>query len=109
MACDPKQCSLGEDGTLTDFSGGSGNIEDSGTYELVKVCDQAATPKVFRVAVKLQKSGTPMINKIMAVYVFFDDVMITISNTHEVWVSSLVCFHALMYSNKRVVPEILGP
>ena len=89
MACDLKQCSLGGDGTLSDFNGGSGNIEDPGTYELVKVCDQAVTPKSFRVAVKLQKSGTPMINKIVAVYVFFDHVMISISNKHEVWVSSL--------------------
>ncbi|KAM3858157.1 IgGFc-binding protein-like [Diretmus argenteus] len=86
MGCHLKRCILGANGTLTTFSGEAGTITDPGTYEMIQVCDQTLTSEWFRVVVKLEMC-TPGVNTIMAVYVFFDNLIITMDNKRDIWIN----------------------
>lgn len=86
MGCFPQQCVLGLNGTLTAFNGESGTVTVPGSYELIQSCDQSQTSDWFRVVVKLE-TCIPGVNSVVAVYVFFNEVMITFNNKHDIWVS----------------------
>lgn len=86
MGCHPQQCVMGPNGTLTAFNGESGIVTVPGAYELIQSCDQSQTSDWFRVVVKLE-TCTPGVNSIVAVYVFFNEVMIAVNNKHDIWVS----------------------
>ncbi|KAF7670088.1 hypothetical protein LDENG_00056670 [Lucifuga dentata] len=86
MDCYLQQCFLGANGNLTLFNGESGTITKPGAYEIIQNCDQTLTSHWFRVVVKLEMCS-PGVNTIMAVYVFFKDVMITVNNKHGVWIN----------------------
>ncbi|XP_056154019.1 IgGFc-binding protein-like [Lampris incognitus] len=87
IGCYPQQCVLGAGGTLTLFSGEAGSVTEPGFYEILKVFDQAAASDWFRVVVKFDLCGTPAVNTVMAVYIFFDETVIAINNQHAVWVN----------------------
>lgn len=87
--CYLKQCMMTADGTFTPISGEAGTIAAPGAYEIIKVCNQSSTSEWFRVVVKLEICGNPGVNMLVAVYVFFNDLMITINSKHEIWVSWL--------------------
>ncbi|GLD63936.1 IgGFc-binding protein-like protein, partial [Lates japonicus] len=84
MDCFPQQCFLDANGTLTAFNGDSGTVTVPGAYEIVESCDQSQTSDWFRVVVKLEMCS-PGVNTIVAVYVFFNDMMITVDNKHNIW------------------------
>lgn len=84
--CYRQQCFLKANGTITTFNGESGTITMLGAYEIIQSCDQSQSADWFRVVVKLE-TCTPGVNTIVAVYVFFNDVMIALNTKHDVWVS----------------------
>ncbi|XP_075995597.1 IgGFc-binding protein-like [Genypterus blacodes] len=86
MGCYLQQCFLGSNGTITPFSGDGGTITKSGTYEIIQNCEHNQTSHWFRVVVKLERCN-PGVNTILAVYVFFKDVMITVNYKHGVWIN----------------------
>ncbi|XP_040909680.1 IgGFc-binding protein-like [Toxotes jaculatrix] len=86
MGCLPQQCFLDSNGTLTAFTGESGTITVPGAYEIIQSCDQSQALDWFRVVVKLEMC-TPGTNTIVAVYVFFSEVMITVNNKHDIWIN----------------------
>ncbi|XP_047461425.1 IgGFc-binding protein-like [Mugil cephalus] len=88
MACYAQRCLLGSSGTLTAFNGNGGTVSVPGSYELTRNCIQSQTSGWFRVVVKLDKC-TSGLNTIMAVYVFFSDMMVTINYKHEVWINGI--------------------
>lgn len=79
---------MGQNGTLTAFNGESGVVTVPGAYEIIQNCDQSETTDWFRVVVKLNMC-TPGVNSIMAVYMFFNDVMIIVNNKYDIWVSAI--------------------
>lgn len=86
--CYPSQCVLGVGGIFTFYSGGIGQITATGAYEIVRVCNGILQFEWFRVVADVQicaTGGTPIT---AAVYVFFDDLVITINNKQEIWVST---------------------
>ncbi len=85
MGCYIQQCSMDSNGTLTAFMGETGTISVPGYYDIIQHCNQSQTDW-FKVVVNIQMC-TPGVNTIMAVYLFFDDMMITLSNKHSIWVS----------------------
>lgn len=86
MGCYIQQCFLGSNGTLTTYNGEVGTIMVPGAYEISQSCSQSQTLDWFRVVVKVEMC-TPGVNTILAVYVFINEVMITVTNKHDVWVS----------------------
>ncbi|KAI3358666.1 hypothetical protein L3Q82_015078, partial [Scortum barcoo] len=86
MGCYLQQCSLGSNGTFTPFSGEGGTITAPGAYNIIENCNQSQTSDWFRVVVKLEMC-TPGVNTILAVYVFFNEAMITVNSKHEVWIN----------------------
>lgn len=86
MGCHAVQCLLSANATLTEFNGTGGLITVPGAYEMIKSCDVNSTSDWFRVVVKLE-ACTPGVNTIVAVYVFFNQGMITINSKHDIWVS----------------------
>ncbi|XP_070702064.1 IgGFc-binding protein-like [Pempheris klunzingeri] len=84
MGCYVQQCLLDANGTLTAFNGDSGTIKVPGAYEIIQKCDQSQALDWFRVVVKFE-TCTPGVNTIVAVHVFFSEVMITVNSTHGIW------------------------
>lgn len=84
--CFPITCSLEGNGTLTSFVGDNIFL-DTGAFDIVKVCDPNVTDQWFRVVARFEMCGTPAINTIMVVYVYFSDLTFTITNNHGIWVS----------------------
>lgn len=86
LGCYIQHCFLNANGTLTEFNGEGGTVTTPGTYEIIQSCDVSPTSIWFRVVVKLEMC-TPGVNTIVAVYVFFNEVMITVNHKHDIWVS----------------------
>ncbi|KAK2830490.1 hypothetical protein Q5P01_018421 [Channa striata] len=86
MGCHPQQCIMGPNGTLTAFNGEGGTVTVPGAYEIIQSCDQSQASNWFRVVVKLEMCA-PGVNSIVALYVFFKDVMITVDNKHNLWIN----------------------
>lgn len=88
MGCYIQQCFLNGNGTLTPFNGEGGTITVPGAYEIIQNCKKSQTSDWFRVVVKLEMC-TPGVNSIIAVYVFFNEVMVTVNNKHEVFINGM--------------------
>lgn len=88
--CYLKKCLLETNGAFTLFNGRSGAISAMGAYEIIKVCDNALVEEWFRVVVTLQDCGKTGLKSVVAVYVYFNDLIVTVNSKHETWVSHLV-------------------
>ena len=86
MSCQLRHCFLDANGTLNQFNGEGGTIAEPGSYEIIQSCDVSQTTDWFRVVAKLG-TCTPGVNSIVAVYVFFNDMMISVNSEHDIWVS----------------------
>ncbi|XP_062302060.1 IgGFc-binding protein-like [Osmerus eperlanus] len=86
QGCHPKQCQIQSGGVFTPFDGQSGHITASGSYELVNVCNQSLVSEWFTVVVTLEEEKTSL-KDMVALYVFFEDVAISVSDKHEVRVN----------------------
>ncbi|KAI4817690.1 hypothetical protein KUCAC02_011073 [Chaenocephalus aceratus] len=86
MSCQLQHCFLDANGTLNQFNGEGGTITEPGSYEIIQNCDVSQTTDWFRVVVKLE-TCTPGFNTILAVYVFFNDMTISVNSKHDIWIN----------------------
>ncbi|XP_066531571.1 IgGFc-binding protein-like [Hoplias malabaricus] len=84
LGCYQKECVLGSGGSFTLFNGTTWTLTSMGAFDLVKVCDNAGASNWFRVVVELQVCGSEAL-KPVALYVFVEDVLITINSKQEIW------------------------
>ncbi|XP_037396853.1 IgGFc-binding protein-like [Pygocentrus nattereri] len=82
--CFSKECVLETGGSFTLFNGTTWIIPSMGAFDLVKVCDSAAVTVWFRVVVKLQACNSGALTP-AAVYVFFEDVLVTVNSKLDIW------------------------
>ena len=87
LGCFPQRCVLEIEGSITLFNGVTGTIKPTmAAYELVEHCDPSARGEYFRVVAKLQECSLTGSRGISALYVFFSDVMVAVTDKHETWV-----------------------
>ena len=72
-------------GSITLFSGTTGIISVMAAYELIYHCDQSAADW-FRVVAKLQECPLTGVKSVVAVYVYFNDLIVTVTDRQETWV-----------------------
>uniref|UniRef100_A0A8B9KF75 VWFD domain-containing protein n=1 Tax=Astyanax mexicanus TaxID=7994 RepID=A0A8B9KF75_ASTMX len=87
--CYQKQCMLEDGGSFTLFNGTTWTVSSVGAFDLVKVCDGVDLSTWFRVVVELQVCSTGFL-KPVAVYVFIEDLLVTVNSKHEIWVSKYI-------------------
>ncbi|KAM9419012.1 IgGFc-binding protein-like [Salvelinus alpinus] len=85
--CYLKKCLLETNGAFTLFNGRSGAITAMGNYEIINVCDNALVEEWFRVVVTLQACGKTGLKSVVAVYVYFNDLIVTVNSKHETWIN----------------------
>lgn len=95
--CHPKQCQIQSGGMFTPFDGQSGHVTASGSFELVNVCNQSLVSEWFSVVVTLEEENTAL-KDMVVLYVFFKDVVISVSDKHEVQVSTCLNHNALRFT-----------
>ncbi|XP_031722449.1 IgGFc-binding protein-like [Anarrhichthys ocellatus] len=86
MGCHVQHCLLEANGTFTAFNGVDSIITVPGAYEIIQSCDVSPTSVWFRVVAKLEMC-TPGVNTLTAVYVFFNEGVITVNRKHDVWIN----------------------
>ena len=91
LACRPKECQIETGGFITLFSGTTGTISVMGAYEIITHCDESAADW-FRVVAKLQECPLTGMKSVVAVYVFFNELSITVTDRQETWVGISKCF-----------------
>ncbi|XP_049458303.1 IgGFc-binding protein-like [Epinephelus fuscoguttatus] len=84
--CHPKQCRLETGGHITLFSGTTGTISVMGAYDIITHCDESAADW-FRVVAKLQECPLTGVKSAAAVYVYFNDLSVTVTDKHETWIN----------------------
>lgn len=94
--CYPRQCLLEAD-SFNLFSGETLGIMSVGAFELVRVCDTGLEAEWFRVVVELGSYGNQ--NSVVAVYVYFEEVFITVTRKQDTWVCILdqITFSYILY------------
>uniref|UniRef100_UPI003AAD5D82 alpha-tectorin-like n=1 Tax=Centroberyx gerrardi TaxID=166262 RepID=UPI003AAD5D82 len=86
LGCFPKQCVMKAGGSFSLFSGRDGIISAMGAYEIITHCDQSAADW-FRVVAKLQECSLTGLKSVVAIYVYFNDVIVTVTDKQETWVN----------------------
>lgn len=71
---------------MTLFSGTTGIVSVMGAYEIITHCNQSAADW-FRVVAKLQECTVTGVKSIAAVYVYFNDLSVTVTDKQETWVN----------------------
>ncbi|CAL8364796.1 unnamed protein product [Arctogadus glacialis] len=84
--CFPRTCLLEDNGSLNSLDGARIFL-NSGAFDIIQVCDPNVTDQWFRVVVRLEMCGTPAVNSIVGVHVYFTDMTFTITNHHDIWVN----------------------
>lgn len=85
MNCYVQQCFLDSNATLTAFNGDTGTVTTPAAYDILQNCDQSQTTDWFRVVARLE-ACSPGAMSVVALHVFFNDMMITVTSSHGVWV-----------------------
>ncbi|KAK2830491.1 hypothetical protein Q5P01_018422 [Channa striata] len=88
FGCYPKQCQLETGGSISLFSGVTGTISVMGAYEIITHCDEAASDW-FRVVAMLQQCTITGVRSVVAVYIYFTDLSVTVTDKQETWVGIL--------------------
>ncbi|XP_063041987.1 IgGFc-binding protein-like [Engraulis encrasicolus] len=86
QGCYAQQCSIKPGGEFTLADGHHGIVHAAGTYEMVRVCSDHVDVDWFRVMVSFQPCGRG-VKCVTAVYVFFDDLFMSIDSNQEAWVN----------------------
>ncbi|XP_041932210.1 IgGFc-binding protein-like [Alosa sapidissima] len=97
--CYPKQCVMGSNGDLTTFNGIKGEATASGTYDLVKVCDDTQTDGWFRVVMDLQACGNSSQMTAVGIFAFFDSAFIIVNSKFETMVNGKMATLPIKMSN----------
>lgn len=85
FSCQPRQCRVENGGSITLFTGTTGTVSVMGAYEIISHCDQSAA-EWFRVVAKLQECTSSEEKSVAAVYVYFNDLAVTVNDKQETWV-----------------------
>ncbi|KAI5087282.1 IgGFc-binding protein-like [Silurus meridionalis] len=102
--CYPKQCMLGNAGSITLFNGTTWNIPSIGAFDLVKVCDDSVMGIWFRVVAVLQERNGVL--STTAVNIFFENVLVTVTSQNEIWFNGRKMTLPIMESNGVTVKVI---
>ncbi|KAI5630196.1 IgGFc-binding protein-like [Silurus asotus] len=102
--CYPKQCMLGNAGSITLFNGTTWNIPSIGAFDLVKVCDDSVMGIWFRVVAVLQERNGVL--STTAVNIFFENILVTVTSQNEIWVNGRKMTLPIMESNGVTVKVI---
>lgn len=84
--CYPRQCQMETGGSITLFSGVTGTISVMGAYEIIVHCNESS-PDWFRVVAMLQQCTLTGVKSVVSVYIFFNDLSVTVTNEQDTWVS----------------------
>ncbi|KAM4631486.1 IgGFc-binding protein-like [Polymixia lowei] len=76
-------------GIVTLFNGRTGTVSAMGAYEIIAHCDQSGMSEWFRVVAKVQECSLTGLKSVVAVYVFFSDQIVTVTDKHETWVNGI--------------------
>lgn len=79
------QCTLEPGAWLTSFDGAKGKLLSHGVYKLAAYCDEKSA-SWFKVVVDVSDCNEDGVPAGTAVYVFFRDAFITVTNYQETWV-----------------------
>lgn len=77
-------CTWASGGWFTSFDGVSGKAPSDGAYDMVSLCEGSSLPWFRLVTKVLREGGIPVPG---AIYLFFEEGLVVISKTREVWVS----------------------
>ncbi|KYO24640.1 hypothetical protein Y1Q_0021924 [Alligator mississippiensis] len=77
-------CTWASGGWFTSFDGVSGKAPSDGAYDMVSLCEGSSLPWFRLVTKVLREGGIPVPG---AIYLFFEEGLVVISKTREVWVN----------------------
>ncbi|XP_077193125.1 IgGFc-binding protein-like isoform X2 [Paroedura picta] len=83
------ECSLTPGAWLTSFDGARGKLLSMGVYKLVSYCYEDS-PSWFKVVVDVSECNEDSVLSGTAIYVFFREAFITVTNHRETWVNGLL-------------------
>ncbi|KAM6428807.1 IgGFc-binding protein-like [Liasis olivaceus] len=83
------QCTLIPGAWLSSFDGVKGKLITSGAYKLASYCDEES-PSWFKLVVDFNDCNHDMVPAATAVYIFFREAFITVTNLKETWVNGLL-------------------
>ncbi|XP_015265734.1 PREDICTED: IgGFc-binding protein-like [Gekko japonicus] len=83
------QCSLMPGAWLTSFDGARGKLLSTGVYKLASYCYENS-PSWFKVVVDVSECNEDSVPAGTAIYVFFREAFITVTNHMEAWVNGLL-------------------
>nr|XP_019957505.1 PREDICTED: IgGFc-binding protein-like [Paralichthys olivaceus] len=86
LGCHPKQCRIETGGSITLFSGKAGTISVMGAYEIITHCNKSAVDW-FRVVAMFQECRLSGVRGVVAIYIYFNDLTVTVTNKQEIWVN----------------------
>ncbi|XP_070702802.1 IgGFc-binding protein-like [Pempheris klunzingeri] len=86
FGCYPRQCRMEAGGSITLFSGTTGTISVMGAYEMIEHCDESAVDW-FRIVAKFQECTLTSVKSVVAIYVYVNDLSITVTDKQETWVN----------------------
>ncbi|XP_026558170.1 IgGFc-binding protein-like isoform X2 [Pseudonaja textilis] len=82
-------CTLNPDAWFSSFDGVEGKLITSGVYKLASYCDEDS-PSWFKLVVDINDCNDHMMPATTAIYVFFREAFITVTNFKETWVNGLL-------------------
>ncbi|XP_062996672.1 IgGFc-binding protein-like [Elgaria multicarinata webbii] len=83
------QCTLIPGAWFTSFDGAEGKLLSSGVYKIASYCDEDS-PSWFKVVVDVSECNEDAVPVGTAVYVFFREAFITVTNYKETWLNGLL-------------------
>ncbi|XP_061452966.1 IgGFc-binding protein-like [Rhineura floridana] len=97
-------CTLTPGAWLTSFDGAKGKLLASGIYKVASYCDEKS-PSWFKVLVDVSECNEDAVPAATAVYIFFREAFITVTNYKETWVNGLLVQLPLNVSKAVSVTE----
>ncbi|XP_070806129.1 IgGFc-binding protein-like [Pituophis catenifer annectens] len=83
------RCTLSPETWFSSFDGVQGKLITSGVYKLASYCDEDS-PTWFKLVVDINDCDDHMVPAATAIYVFFREAFITVTNFKETWVNGLL-------------------
>lgn len=98
-------CTLSPETWFSSFDGVQGKLITSGVYKLASYCDEDS-PSWFKLVVDINDCNDDMVPAATAIYLFFREAFITVTNFKETWVSC--CPQWVMWSPISIFPSQLS-
>ncbi|XP_053254310.1 IgGFc-binding protein-like isoform X1 [Podarcis raffonei] len=97
-------CTLSPGAWFTSFDGAKGKLLASGIYKIASYCDEQS-PSWFKVLVDVSECNEDTVPAGTAVYVFFREAFISVTNFKETWVNGLLVQLPVNVSNAVSITE----